>query len=75
MVEGYACRCKNTDRVMISTGSIPPEKHPINSHREGWFFYVPGWFHTMPVRAFKRAFGFSLKSGTYMPINISISER
>lgn len=73
MIKGYVCRSKNSDRIMISIGSMQPEKHP-DGHRKNWFFYIPGWFHTMSVRTFKKTFGFSVKPGACKQISISISE-
>ena len=69
-IKGYACRSETSGSVMICTGTKPPSRRK----KTGWFWYVPGWFHTMSVQAFKKAFGFSIKPGTYRPINISISE-
>ena len=71
-IKGYACRSKTDDKicntVMICTGT------KLSSQRkDGWFWYVPGWFHTMSVRAFKKTFGFSIEPGTRKLINISIS--
>ena len=70
MIKGYACRSKNTDRIMISVGSKIPEIERGTS----WYRHIPGWFITVSVWRFKKAFGFSIKPGTYKLINISISE-
>lgn len=69
VIEGYICRSKNSDRVMICIGS----EHPSQEEKNGWFWYVPGWFYTLSVRKFKRMFGFSIRPGTYEPICISIT--
>lgn len=53
---------------MICVGTKPPEKK-----KTGWFWYVPGWFFTLSVWKFKRMFGFSVRPGTYEPIDITIS--
>ena len=72
MIKGYVCRSRIGKRVsnsiMICTGTDSPSQR-----EDGWFWYVPGWFYTMPVRAFKKVFGFSIKPGTREQINISIS--
>lgn len=69
-MRGFICRSKGTDRILISTGTKPPE-----IKENGWFWHIPGWFETKSVRTFKRAFGFSIKPGTYKLINITISEK
>jgi len=70
-IKGYICRSKATDRIMISTGSKPPERE----EKIGWYQHIPGWFCTLSIRTFKRNFGFSIKPGTHKQINISISEK
>jgi len=70
-IKGYICRSKATDKIYISTGSKPPKKEEDT----GWYRYIPGFLITLPVRTFKRNFGFSIKPGTHKPIDISISER
>lgn len=74
MIKGYICRSKiNED---ISTEILICEGIKLPSQRkDGWFWYVPGWFYSMSVRSFKKKFGFSLKPGTYQLIDISISKR
>jgi len=70
MIKGYICRSrinkKGSNWINICAGTDPP------SQEDGWFWYVPGRFCTMPIRAFKKAFGFSIKPGTHQQINISI---
>lgn len=69
-IKGYVCRSKNSDTITIAKGTeLPSQKE------DGWFWYVPGWFYTMTTRTFKKAFGFSIKPGTYKLIDISISEK
>lgn len=69
-ISGYICRSKNSDQIMIATGSeLPSQKE------DGWFRYVPGWFHKMTVQKFKKIFGFSIKPGTFEPVDIVISKR
>ena len=36
------------------------------------FYHIPGWFATMNIKTFKKKFGFSIKSGTWQYINISV---
>lgn len=70
VIKGYICRSKNSDKVLISTGS----KAPSLKKETGWFWCVPGWFYKLSTRKFKRMFGFSIRPGTYEPIEISISQ-
>lgn len=74
MIKGYVCRSKVdkniSDEVLICTGSKLPSQR-----KDGWFWYVPGWFYTMKIRSFKKIFGFSVKPGTYRLVNISIAEQ
>lgn len=69
MIKGYVCR--NNNRIMIA---IPTKDFKTPDKKDGRFWHIPGWFHTMSVRNFKRTFGFSIKPGTYKSINILISE-
>ena len=73
MIKGYICRSRVDKR--ISNHIIICEGRKLPSQRkDGWFWYVPGWFCSMSVRKFKKDFGFSIKPGTYKRISISISE-
>lgn len=68
-MKGYVCRSKNSDSVMISEGSKPPKKKGSNR-----YWYIPGWFVTFPIQAFKKNFGFSVEPGTHKRVNISIAD-
>ena len=69
VIKGYICRSKNSDQILIATGSKLPEKE----EKTGWYRHVPGWFYKMTVRKFKKTFGFSIKPGTCEIIDITIS--
>lgn len=66
---GYACRSKGSDSIVIGIGSEQPELKT----ETGWFWYCPGWFATMGIRAFKKKFGFSIRPGTFKKIKIGVS--
>ena len=74
MIKGYICRSRInkdiSDSVTICVGSELPSQT-----EDGWFWYVPGWFHTMSIQKFKKIFGFSVKPGEYKLVNISVSEK
>lgn len=74
MIKGWICRSKNSDTICISDGCKPPEKN-FKRKKTGWYWHIPGWFHTMKIQTFKKHFGFSIKSGTHEKINILISKR
>jgi len=68
-IRGYICRSEKSDYIMICAGSKKPSQR-----KNGWFWCVPGLFHTLTVRAFKKAFGFSIKPGTFTQIRITITK-
>lgn len=70
-IKGYISRSKYSDNITLSVGSRIPKAEVGTS----WFRYFPGGSFTISVRIFKKAFGFSIKPGTYKQINISVSER
>ena len=74
MIKGYICRSKGSNRITIG---MPTKdfKEPNYNEKEGRYWHIPGWFHTMTVQIFKKMFGFSIKPGTHEPVNISISKR
>lgn len=72
-IKGYICRSKNSDSICIGKPDKDFKKPEIEKDT-GRYCHIPGWFHTMSVRAFKKAFGFSIKPGTHEQINISISK-
>ena len=69
-IKGYIYRSENSDEIRISTGSETPSKNAI-----GCYKHISRCFYAMSVRTFKRYFGFSIKPGTYEPVNISISRK
>jgi len=69
-IKGYICRSKNSNIIMIGTPT-KNFKEP-KKKEDGRYWYISGWFYTMSVRVFKRAFGFSIKPGTHKPVNIII---
>ena len=73
-IKGYICRSKNSDKITIAILTKDFKAPEINK-KTGWYWHVPGWFHTMSIRSFKRKFGFSIKPGTHKSINISISKK
>lgn len=67
-IKGYVCRSKNSDQIIIATGS----KLPLQ-RKDGWYPHIPGWFHKLSIWRFKKYFGFSIKPGTCETIDITIS--
>ena len=72
-MKGFVCRSKNSDSICISTGNKPPEKD-FGGKKTGWYWHIPGWFHTMNVHRFKKVFGFSVKRGTHVHTKIVIQK-
>ena len=72
-IQGFACRSKSSDSICLSTGSKPPEKD-FEGKKTGWYWHIPGWFHTTTARKFKKAYGLSVEPGTHVPIKIAIQK-
>ena len=68
-IKGYICRSKGSDWIQICEGIEGPSQE-----EDGWFWHVPGMFCKATVRAFKKAFGFSIKPGTFTSIEITITK-
>lgn len=69
-IEGFICRSRFSSQIMI--GMPTKDFKGPRKNKVGWYEHVPGWFYSMPIRAFKKAFGFSVEPGTHSLVKIKI---